>query len=801
MGFMFLMLKSAPTLLPNSQQELLTSKNRTWKQEVVSHAHYHLTPTEESAWASLFPRKKLIEGDEFNWNSMYKKIKFFDLNKLEESNFLMEVSLHNVRLDTKSLHGQAQETNLEYLLMLDVDRLAWSFRKTAGLSTPGTPYAGWEASDVELRGHYLSATAKMWASTHNKAVKKIMNALVSALKECQNKMGTGYLSAFPSEFFDRFEAIKSVWAPYYTIHKIMAGLLDQYKFACSSQALKMVTWMADYFHWRVQNVIKKFTIERHWFWLNEETCGMNDVLYQLFSVTGDKKHLVLAHLFDKPCFLGLFALKADDISGFHANTHIPIVIGAQTRYEITGDELYKEMGTFLLDIVNSTHTFAIGGTSVSEFWNDPKRLDNELGTENEESCTTYNMLKVSRNLFRWTRKETYAGYCEHALTNGVLSIQRGKEPGIMIYMLPLGHGVSKGRSYHGWGTAFDSFWCCYGTGIESFSKLGDSIYFEEMGRVPGLYVIQYISSSINWKSNILKMLLLGITASNTVHSGFSYGYVEFADPILDIKRSTGCAKWETLQVAKFRSWYNADEILLEFPLSLRTEVIQDDRPEFASLQGILYGSYFLAGLSKGDYDIQTGPVKSISDWITPARPYSNSLLISLSQKTRQAEFFLSNQKQLIKMQASPQDGFDSYVHATFRLILKDTVSEKHQAPEGLIGKWVMFEPFDLPGTTTNNTRSAEFFIVKGLNGQKGTVSLQTKAGCFVYSEKNNDSSLGVKLGSEPGSKDATFREAASFIWNEGLKKYHPISFVAKGLRRSYVLEPLFALRDESYINV
>ena len=134
---------------------LLTSKNGTWKEEVVSHAHYHLTPTEESAWPSLFPGMKLTEGDEFNWNAMYKKIKFFDLKKLEESNFLMEVSLHNVRLHIKSLHGQAQGTNVEYLLMLDVDRLAWSFRKTAGLPTPGTPYAGREASDVELRGHFV----------------------------------------------------------------------------------------------------------------------------------------------------------------------------------------------------------------------------------------------------------------------------------------------------------------------------------------------------------------------------------------------------------------------------------------------------------------------------------------------------------------------------------------------------------------------------------------------------------------------------------------------------------------------
>ncbi|XP_062104640.1 uncharacterized protein LOC133815876 [Humulus lupulus] len=130
---------------------------------------------------------------------------------------------------------------------------------------------------------------------------------------------------------------------------------------------------------------------------------------------------------------------------------------------------------------------------------DPKRLANTLQTENEESCTTYNMLKVSRHLFRWTKEMAYADYYERALTNGVLSIQRGAEPGVMIYMIPQGRGVSKSTSYHGWGKSFESFWCCYGTGIESFSKLGESIYFEENGGVPGLYVIQYIPSSINWK--------------------------------------------------------------------------------------------------------------------------------------------------------------------------------------------------------------------------------------------------------------------------------------------------------------
>ncbi|KAG7947973.1 hypothetical protein I3843_14G121900 [Carya illinoinensis] len=677
----------------------------------------------------------------------------------------------------------------------------------------------------------------MWASTYNDTLKQKMTALVSALSECQQEMGTGYLSAFPSEQFDRFEAIKPVWAPYYTIHKILAGLLDQYTFARNAQALKMMTWMVEYFYNRVQNVIMKYSVERHYLSLNEETGGMNDVLYKLYSITEDPKHLLLAHLFDKPCFLGILAVEADDISGFHANTHIPIVIGSQMRYEVTGDPLYKAMAAFFMEIVNSSHSYATGGTSVSEFWSDPKRLASTLQAENEESCTTYNMLKVSRHLFTWTKEMAYADYYERALTNGVLGIQRGTEPGVMIYMLPLGRGVSKARSFHGWGTKEESFWCCYGTGIESFSKLGDSIYFEEEGTVPGLYIIQYISSSLDWKSGQIMLNLkvdpvgswdpyLRVTftfSSKGVKGAGQSSSLKFRIPSwTDTQGAMVSLNDESLPLAPpgnflsvTRNWGPDDKLILQLPVSLRTEAIKDERSEYASIQAILYGPYLLAGHSSGDWDVKTSSGKTPSDWITPIPAAYSTYLVSLYQESSDSTFVLTNSNQSITMEELPAYGTDSAIHATFRLILNDSSSEILSAMTDAIGESVMLEPFSFPGMVVvqlgtdknlaiadslSDDGSSVFQLVPGLDGRPETVSLESESNkdCFVYSGVNYQSGTSIKLSCKPESSDEDFNRAASFILSKGIREYHPISFVAKGVKRNFLLAPLHSFQDESY---
>ncbi|KAL6204090.1 hypothetical protein ACLB2K_021359 [Fragaria x ananassa] len=818
--------------------ELLNSNNETLKNEVFS--HYHLTPSDDAAWLNLLPRKILREEDEYEWSVMYRKMKHAGGGSEAPGGFLKEVSLHDVRLDPTSQHGKAQQTNLEYLLMLDSDSLLWSFRKTAGLATPGEPYDAkdsWEKPSSELRGHfvghYLSASAMMWASTHNDTLKEKMSGIVSSLALCQNEIGSGYLSAFPTLEFDKLENITYVWAPYYTIHKILAGLLDQYTLAGSDQAFSMVKWMVEYFYKRIQNVISKYSIARHYMSLNEEAGGMNDILYKLYTITGDTKHLLLAHLFDKPCFLGLLAVKADDIAGYHTNTHVPVVIGAQKRYEVTGEPLYKEMGIFFMDIVNSSHTYATGGTSVSEFWSAPKRLATTLQTENEESCVTYNMLKVSRTLFRWTKEPAYADFYERALTNGVLGIQRGTEPGVMIYMLPLGSGRSKAISYHGWGSPFDHFWCCYGTGIESFSKLGDSIYFEEEGETPSLYIIQYISSSLDWKSGNVVLnqtvdninpwdpyLRITLTFSPTKGTGKSstlnlrmpiWTDSDGAKVALNGQSLHPSAPGSFLQIAN--KWSHGDTVTLQLPISLRTEAIKDDRAEYASVQAILYGPVLLAAHTSGDWDLRTKSIDSLSDWITPIPSSYNSYLVSFSQEYENSTFALANVNQTIELDNFPEAGTAASVHATFRLILDD-LSTKVSKAQDAIGKSVMLELFDLPGQVLGHqgkeknlviadssySRDKKVFrLVPGLDGKTASISLESESdkGCFVYSTESEVNAI-LKLGCNTDSSNVGFDQAASFVMKSGISQYHPISFVAQGKDRNFLLQPLSSFMDEFY---
>jgi hypothetical protein len=257
-------------------------------------------------------------------------------------------------------------------------------------------------------------------------------------------------------------------------------------------------------------------------------------------------------------------------------------------------------------------------------------------------------------------------------------------------------------------------------------------------------------------------------------------------------------------------------MMMDIELTKSSEQHSDDRHEYASVQAILYGPYLLAGHTSGDWNLKSGSGNSLSDSITPIPGSYNGQLVSFSQESGISTFVLTNSNQSISMEKLPESGTDASLQATFRLVFKDSSSSKLSSVKDVIGKSVMLEPFHLPGmllvqqgkdrsfaltNSADDDGSSIFRVVSGLDGKDGTVSLESgiQNGCYVYSGVDYKSGKSMKLSCKSGSSsDTGFNQGASFVMNKGLSQYHPISFVAKGDKRNFLLAPLHSLRDESY---
>ena len=381
-----------------------------------------------------------------------------------------------------------------YLLSLDPDRLLHNFRVTAGLPSSAKPLGGWEKPDGELRGHtvghYLSACAMMYASTGNETLKQRTDYLVAEMAKCQDALPTqgyhpGFLSAYPESFFDRVDHAQQVWAPYYTLHKIMAGLLDVYQHCGNRQALDVLVRMADWLKFRVDQLSPE-QMQRA---LGNEHGGMNEVLANLYAVTGNPDHLRLAKAFNHHAVLDPLAAGVDKLNGLHANTQIPKVIGAAREYELTGDRQFHDAAEFFWQRVTGYRSYVIGGDSDREHFFPTNDFDRHLSPATAETCNTYNLLKLTRHLFEWEPSAPVMDFYERALYNQILASQ-DPDSGMMTYFVPLAPGRFKTYS-----TPLDSFWCCTGTGMENHSKYGDTIYFHGSNV---LYVNLFIASELTW---------------------------------------------------------------------------------------------------------------------------------------------------------------------------------------------------------------------------------------------------------------------------------------------------------------
>jgi DUF1680 family protein len=489
----------------------------------------------------------------------------------------------------------------KYLLSLDPDRLLHMFRLNVGLPSTARPLGGWEAPMVELRGHslghYLSALSLMYASTGNAVLKQRVEYIVGELAKCQNNapaagFHAGFLSAFPESFIDRVEMRRNVWAPWYTLHKIMAGLLDANQLCGNAQALDVLTRMADWVKFRVDRLSHE-QMQRS---LDTEHGGMNEVLANLYAVTGNESHLQLSAAFNHERVLDPLSRGEDRLNGLHANTQIPKIIGATREYEFTGNPKYLAIANTFWDAVALHRSYVIGGDSDRESFFPTSDFARHLSPETAETCNTYNMLKLTRDLFEVEPDAKKMDFYERALYNHILASQ-DPQTGMFVYLMSLKPGHFKTYS-----TPEDSFWCCVGTGMENHAKYGDTIYFHDAN---SLYVNLFIASQLSWPEKDLTVrqetkfpesdtTVLKFKAAKPVNLALKIRHPSWAAKDVTVSVNGRKQKIETVPESYFtlqREWRDEDKIEIRLPMSLRTEFLPDTTNEVA----VLYGPVVLAG--------------------------------------------------------------------------------------------------------------------------------------------------------------------------------------------------------------
>ncbi|MFG6432947.1 glycoside hydrolase family 127 protein [Roseateles sp. LYH14W] len=386
-----------------------------------------------------------------------------------------------------------------YLLSLNADRLLHGFRTNAGLAPKAPRYGGWESQELcpgHTLGHYLSACSLMSASTGREDFRQRVNHVVDELHNCQQAARSGLVCAFPDGDAQLQNALAGrpvTGVPWYTMHKIMAGLHDAHVHAAHPQALPVLARLAD---WMV-DVTERLDEQQFQKMLDLEHGGMNEVLANLHALTADARYLRLAQRFNHRALLDPLAEGRDTLDGLHSNTQIPKVIGFARLAQTTGDERLVRAARYFWGSVVEKRSFATGGNGDGEHFFPVEETRKHVSSgRTMETCCTYNMLRLTRSLFGAAPSAAYADYHELALFNGILASQ-DPDSGMSTYFQPA--GPSRPKLY---GSPERAFWCCTGTGMESFAKLGDSIYFHD---AQALYVNLFVSSSLDWREQQVRL--------------------------------------------------------------------------------------------------------------------------------------------------------------------------------------------------------------------------------------------------------------------------------------------------------
>ncbi len=551
--------------------------------------------------------------------------------------------LKDVKL-LSSPFANAMSKDSAYLMLLSSDRLLYRFYKNAGLPVKDSIYGGWESEGLSghTLGHYLSALALMYTSTGNVEFKKRCNYIVQELEKCQKARKTGYVGAIPNEdsIFGNVAKgkirtggfdLNGGWSPWYTVHKVMAGLLDAYLYCDNPKALRVVSGMADWTYNTVNHLPDSLRLKM----LNCEYGGMNDVLANLYAVTNKKKYLDLSYKFYDEFVMGKLAQKIDPLPGKHSNTNVPKAIGSARQYELTGLERDKTIASFFWETMVNHHSYVIGGNSNYEYCGQRDSLNDRLSDNTCETCNTYNMLKLTRHLFAWQPNGHLMDYYERALYNHILASQNPTN-GMMCYFVPLRMGTQKQFS-----DSFNTFTCCVGSGIENHSKYSEAIYAQ--GSDGSLYVNLFIPSKLNWKDKQISFTQKTSFPSDSKTS-FHIQCAGTKSIVLRIRKPSWASKGVAIGkngkmldytedgkgyiVVKLTVAMN-DVLELSLPMELYTESMPDNPNRIA----FKYGPIVLAGLlGKERPDPMVGvPVlltneRNVNRWVSQS---GNELLFSM----------------------------------------------------------------------------------------------------------------------------------------------------------------------------
>jgi DUF1680 family protein len=504
---------------------------------------------------------------------------------------------------------QAQETDLRYMLALEPDRLLAPFLRESGIAPRAAGYGNWEGTglDGHIGGHYLTALANMYAATGNTEVLRRLNYMINWLDSCQRKNGDGYVGAIPGgkalwqeiasgKINAGAFSLNNKWVPWYNIHKLYAGLLDAYVIAGNKKAKEMLVQLSD---WCVR-LTSSLSDEQMQTMLRCEHGGMNEIFAHVYSITNDKKYLDLARRFSDRRILNPLLQAKDSLTGLHANTQIPKVIGYKQIAAVSDDSDWAGAAEFFWTTVVHNRSVVIGGNSVREHFHPATDFSSMLESkEGPETCNSYNMLKLTRQMFLSDPSAKYADYYERTLYNHILASQHPQ--GGFVYFTPM-----RPRHYRVYSQPQQGFWCCVGSGMENHTKYGELIYAHDEKNI---YLNLFIPSVLSWKEKGIMLRqntafpfsensTITLTLPKPAKFSVFVRYPSWVEkgkmkvmvngkPVVVNPGATGYAAIEQL-------WKSGDKIAVTVPMHTSVEPL----PDQSSWVSFLYGPIVLAAATE-----------------------------------------------------------------------------------------------------------------------------------------------------------------------------------------------------------